>query len=249
MLYEMLAGRAPFEGAVLEVLDKQFNATPPRLSTSSGFESLVYALLEKDPMDRPPSARAVLEAIDELEAERRPLEFADQTGVVYVERTAKESMPYGATVNESETAEVLPELELGGPTLMDTPRAEALPFDENEETMPSGIEPTVRKMRPRPASAASTNLRIVDEEEPAEADTYEALPARPTQLDLGAHDTDPDPEPPPIATRVVEQPMSPVVVRIAETSSPMLLMLIALLLAFCTTLAIGLVARAYLPFV
>lgn len=235
MLYEMLSGRAPFEGALLEVLDKQFNAEPPRLRTTCGLEPLVYALLSKEPENRPKTAEAVLDALDAIEGRREELSFDDQTGVVYVERTAKESMPFGATVNESNTSEVLPPMELNGPTLMD------VPFDENEETMPSGIEPTVRRLRP--ASSASTNLRVVDEER-----AYDVMAtAPPTELDLGSRDTDPDPEPPSMMTKLVESPMTssgPIIAVTDPAAHPALIVTIALLLAFCATMAVGIVCQS-----
>jgi serine/threonine-protein kinase len=73
VLYEMLAGEAPFRSASpRELLNLQCTAEPPafdddlRRSLPRGVESLVRALLEKDPAKRPASAREVLERLAPL---------------------------------------------------------------------------------------------------------------------------------------------------------------------------------------
>ena len=63
ILYELLAGRVPFEGGVMEVLEQQLTAAPPPLPTDSGLEPLVLQLLARDPRQRPSSAEAVRDAI------------------------------------------------------------------------------------------------------------------------------------------------------------------------------------------
>lgn len=66
IIYEMLSGRAPFDGGVTEVLLKQIAERPPPLAPSRGLERLVYWLLEKKPDQRPSSATQVIEEIDKL---------------------------------------------------------------------------------------------------------------------------------------------------------------------------------------
>jgi serine/threonine protein kinase len=64
VLYEMLSGRAPFEGGTIHVLDQQMNHEPPPLTTTTGLERLVDQLLEKDPGDRPPDAETVIKTLE-----------------------------------------------------------------------------------------------------------------------------------------------------------------------------------------
>jgi serine/threonine-protein kinase len=73
VLYEMLAGEAPFRSASpRELLNLQCTAEPPafddelRRSLPRGVEALVRALLEKDPAKRPASAGEVLERLAPL---------------------------------------------------------------------------------------------------------------------------------------------------------------------------------------
>jgi serine/threonine-protein kinase len=71
VLYEMLAGKPPFESASpRELLNAQCTQKPPDLPESvraglpRGVERLVFELLEKSPDDRPGSARDVLHDLD-----------------------------------------------------------------------------------------------------------------------------------------------------------------------------------------
>ncbi len=74
-LYEMLAGRLPFDGSVLDVLRQ--NATqdaPPIAERSPGvrvgpeMDALVRRLMARKPEDRPADARAVIAALDAIPA-------------------------------------------------------------------------------------------------------------------------------------------------------------------------------------
>lgn len=67
--FEMLAGRAPFTGAPLEIALGQIRDPPPDLSSlapgvPTELAALVMALLEKQPERRPPSADAVLTELE-----------------------------------------------------------------------------------------------------------------------------------------------------------------------------------------
>jgi eukaryotic-like serine/threonine-protein kinase len=71
MLYEMLTGKHPFEGDGMEIMSMHIVAPVPAMSARAPevhvdpvIEGVVKKLLEKDPNDRYPSARALAEAID-----------------------------------------------------------------------------------------------------------------------------------------------------------------------------------------
>jgi serine/threonine-protein kinase len=69
MMYEMIAGRQPFEAELpSQVLARQLVEPPPPLpaSTPPGLVALVLDLLAKAPADRPASARDVLERLTRL---------------------------------------------------------------------------------------------------------------------------------------------------------------------------------------
>jgi serine/threonine-protein kinase len=69
-LYEMIAGKSPFAAAERDH-PRDHGVTPPEpLATTTGLERLVWSLLSPRPQDRPASARAVIDAIDRLTAER-----------------------------------------------------------------------------------------------------------------------------------------------------------------------------------
>jgi hypothetical protein len=65
ILYELLAGRPPFDGGVMEILGQQFGAEPPALASRTGLEPLAMALLAKTPAGRPASADEVVARLDE----------------------------------------------------------------------------------------------------------------------------------------------------------------------------------------
>ncbi|MEM7679315.1 MAG: serine/threonine-protein kinase, partial [Myxococcota bacterium] len=66
MLYEMLAGRAPFAGGTIEVVEKQLGEPPPPLPTETGLEPLIFDLLAKEVDRRPPSGEAVSARLEQL---------------------------------------------------------------------------------------------------------------------------------------------------------------------------------------
>jgi serine/threonine protein kinase len=75
-LYEMLSGRLPFDGNVIDMLYKNANMEVPAITERSGIEvsseieAIIARLMAKDPADRFPNAREVLTA---LEAVKTPL--------------------------------------------------------------------------------------------------------------------------------------------------------------------------------
>lgn len=69
--YEMLCGRAPFEGETASVLAQHLSQAPPALGDlardlPSGLEGLVMRMLEKEPERRPADLRAVTDALSNL---------------------------------------------------------------------------------------------------------------------------------------------------------------------------------------
>lgn len=73
MLFEMLTGRAPFQGDnALAVMNQHLSATPQRpskinSSVPSGIDGIVLKALRKDPPQRYPSAAALIEDLDRYE--------------------------------------------------------------------------------------------------------------------------------------------------------------------------------------
>jgi hypothetical protein len=70
LLFFMLTGQPPFSGDAEEIARQQQDETPPRISTlvldcPVWIDALVGQLLRKDPLERPPSAAAVLLALQE----------------------------------------------------------------------------------------------------------------------------------------------------------------------------------------
>ncbi len=83
VIYEMLTGRAPFEGTVAGVLSRHVSDDPPppsqyRPDIPHLLEDLILRLLRKDPESRPSSAAAVLA---ELETTERSVEGSDSLRV------------------------------------------------------------------------------------------------------------------------------------------------------------------------
>jgi serine/threonine protein kinase len=73
-LYMLVAGAPPFTGPLLSVMTKKVTAMPELLRTvdptiPAGLDALVRALLAPDPDQRPPTARAVVEAFERILAE------------------------------------------------------------------------------------------------------------------------------------------------------------------------------------
>ncbi len=91
VLYEMVAGRAPFTGeTVLEIMEQVLGADPPQPSRVNSrvppeLDALVMRMLAKRPADRFPSARSLFRELRRLEErleERTTREAADEAEVV-----------------------------------------------------------------------------------------------------------------------------------------------------------------------
>ena len=70
VFYEMLTGRRPFEGNGIEIALRQVQEAPlpvdqvrPELNIPPSVASLVMRMIQKDPNDRPPDARTLMEEI------------------------------------------------------------------------------------------------------------------------------------------------------------------------------------------
>ncbi len=69
VLYTVLTGHPPFTGqSAFEIMDQHVQAEPPRLplSVPGDLAFLVHSLLAKNPLDRPPGARAVRSLLDRM---------------------------------------------------------------------------------------------------------------------------------------------------------------------------------------
>ena len=66
MLYEMLAGRPPFKGALNKLVADKMLKPPPPLPDARGLDQLAYDLLARMPKNRTSSAQEVIEALDRI---------------------------------------------------------------------------------------------------------------------------------------------------------------------------------------
>jgi len=69
-LYEMISGRAPFDGSALKVAADKLGMTPEPPSTNTGLDRLTWSLMAPRPEHRPASAEAVIAALDTLAVDR-----------------------------------------------------------------------------------------------------------------------------------------------------------------------------------
>jgi len=79
VLYELLTGMRPFEGELVELLNHHVSSPIPPMSerapgvvVPAAVESIVRKLLEKDANNRYPSARALIDALDQVASESGP---------------------------------------------------------------------------------------------------------------------------------------------------------------------------------
>jgi hypothetical protein len=105
ILFELLAGRAPFEGAIYVVLERHVYEPAPRLSSlvpeiPPALDALVAAMLEKEPDRRPTTMADVVSRLDEALAAPAAGAGAD---------VAPEGAPEGAPADASRAPLVLDE--------------------------------------------------------------------------------------------------------------------------------------------
>jgi serine/threonine-protein kinase len=126
ILYRVLSGRLPFQGASMnELLQMQLTATPAPLGqwrpeTPAEIEQLVSRMLAKDPADRPQSPRKVTEAFDQALAEvvtsdfeTRLLVESPPAGETTIERARAMSAQTTESMSEAEPPRKL-EMEIDG---------------------------------------------------------------------------------------------------------------------------------------
>lgn len=146
ILYEMLTGRAPFDGSLMAVLEQQLHGVPPPMGTQTGFEPLIGSLLQKNPEDRPPTAEALLEALGfvesllrratEVEIAPEQLAFPEQTEV-------EDEVGFGGgdTVEEVTILSSEASTQLGMPIswspAREVPAVNALPFSRDTVLSPA----------------------------------------------------------------------------------------------------------------
>ena len=71
ILFELVTGRAPFEGVIYAVIEHHLHEAAPRASTLApamppALDELIAQMLEKEPDDRPASMAAVVNALEEV---------------------------------------------------------------------------------------------------------------------------------------------------------------------------------------
>lgn len=104
LLYSMLAGRPPFSGRTLTVMQEHVTASPPPLGTrvpglSAGIEVLVSLMLAKQPEDRP-SAEEVADRLEELLPD-----LSAQAGAARASRSSFEALPVVAPASVAHRSE------------------------------------------------------------------------------------------------------------------------------------------------
>lgn len=145
IIYEMLAGHAPFDGEMMEVLDQQMNREPPPLTTNTGLEELVHRLLSKRPEDRPYDACEVMRALDRPQggrsAERRStVGFEDETNALFVEGPV-DTVLDDATISEARYARDFDDPTEIDPSAIDQTAIDRTAVDRTEIDR-SGFAPT-----------------------------------------------------------------------------------------------------------
>jgi CheY-like chemotaxis protein len=95
-LYEMICGKAPFEGSELRVAANKLRLNPEPPHTTTGLDRLTWSLLSPDPSGRPGSAHDVIAALDAIALDRNePLVPSDH---VFDERVGPLPLGPGAPV-------------------------------------------------------------------------------------------------------------------------------------------------------
>ncbi|MFD9723140.1 protein kinase [Streptomyces sp. NPDC059072] len=98
VLYALLSGEPPFgtDGSPFVLMRRHVDDPPPPLAVAPAVAGLVRALLEKDPADRPASAKAVADALRAVEGASTATATATSTAR-YVREAVDAGTPAGAT--------------------------------------------------------------------------------------------------------------------------------------------------------
>ncbi|HSS09066.1 MAG TPA: serine/threonine-protein kinase, partial [Acidimicrobiales bacterium] len=146
VLFEMIAGTAPFSGPTdMATAVQHLNSAPPRLSTvrpgvSAGLDRLVAALLAKDPDQRPSSAASVHQALLSVDTSD------DTTGVVMA---THQMTGVGAVTAPPTVADPVAPASLHGPWAGSLPTA-VLPGPGRSDRTPTPAVPIRPGRRRRP---------------------------------------------------------------------------------------------------
>jgi serine/threonine protein kinase len=139
-LYQMIAGRPPFESSGIKLAAEKLMLNPAALTTKTGLEPLACRLLAPEPSDRPASGREVIAAIDEVVAakrsSRRGMRAAatadeDDQGIISGIRVGSSNPPAGVDDHPTRAERaVTPASIVHGPTLRSmAPPAKRGPLD------------------------------------------------------------------------------------------------------------------------
>ncbi len=187
--YELLSGRAPFDGPLVTLLEDHLFRAPPALETRTGFEALVLALLQKRPEDRPPDAASVVDALDTIweQACAEP-SFPSSPEAARIARGAS-SLPH-----EIETSLV------EQPRLEPSPTAQALLEDMLEEDTRRVSEPHISLAKKPSVRVSSSFAELSAARETRAAEHIEvededrllrpALVASPASIEVQARDAE-----------------------------------------------------------
>lgn len=143
IMFEMLVGRLPFDdpepfvliGLHLRAPPERVSAAAPNANVPPGLDDLVDKLLEKDPAERPPSARAVIEALDAIAASMTGAARSSPRAVSPPEATVPEAVPAARDVPVRSLG-VTPPSSASAPI----PGQSAVPSSEPLATLPAGSE-------------------------------------------------------------------------------------------------------------
>ena len=135
VLYEMIAGRGPFDDFTgeMEIGKAHIDVTPPTLSrfaiVNAGTEQLVMSALQKDPALRPRDAFTFASALRDLKKQLAAFSPSKSSQAATVEQVvaqpasaARPAMPFGGT-HDVQSAELMPPS--SGPTRIDAPAVAA----------------------------------------------------------------------------------------------------------------------------
>ena len=138
MLFHMIAGRPPYTGKQVQILTAHIRKPVPDIrawapKVPKELAELIQQLMAKDPAERPPTARAVLEALGSIATEPQPSESTLGSRIVIGpgdrvgDWTIKEELGAGGMgkVFRAERDGQVAALKVMAPTVADDPRARA----------------------------------------------------------------------------------------------------------------------------